>query len=106
MVAGSPLAAGVALSAGTIATILFFHATAMVQDDASALGTVEAMQAAEILFSTLLGVTLLGEAAPRGMAAFGALVVALGIVGLGLLVGRRSAGDPRETSALRTDRGA
>ena len=44
------LAAGVALSTGTIATILFFHATAMVQDDASALGAVEAMQAAEILF--------------------------------------------------------
>jgi len=100
------LAAGVALSTGTIATILFFHATAMVQDDASALGAVEAMQAAEILFSTLLGVVLLGEAAPRGTAALGAVVVALGIVGLGLLVGRRSAGDPRETSALPTDRGA
>ena len=100
------LAAGVALSTGTIATILFFHATAMVQDDASALGAVEAMQAAEILFSTLLGVMLLGEAAPRGTAALGAVVVALGIVGLGLLVGRRSAGDRRETSALRTDRGA
>src|SRR6185312_14762144 len=96
------LAAGVALFAGTIATILFFHATAMVQDDASALGAVEAMQAAEILFSTLLGVVLLGEAAPRGTAALGAVVVALGIVGLGLLVGRRSAGNPRETSALRT----
>jgi hypothetical protein len=64
------------------------------------------MQAAEILFSTVLGVLLLGEAAPRGVAATGAVVVALGIVGLGLLAGRRSAGDRRETSALRTDRGA
>jgi drug/metabolite transporter (DMT)-like permease len=100
------LASGVALFTGTIATILFFRATAMVQDDASALGAVEAMQAAEILFSTVLGVLLLGEAAPRGVAAIGAVVVALGIVGLGLLVGRRSAGDRRETSALRTDRGA
>jgi drug/metabolite transporter (DMT)-like permease len=100
------LASGVALFTGTIATILFFHATAMVQDDSSALGAVEAMQAAEILFSTLLGVLLLGEAAPHGTAALGAVVVALGIVGLGLLVGRRSAGDVRETSALRTDRGA
>jgi drug/metabolite transporter (DMT)-like permease len=99
-------AAGVALFAGTIATILFFHATAMVQDDAAALGGVEAMQAAEILFSTLLGVALLGEAAPRGVAAFGAVLVALGIVGLGLLVGRRSAGDERATQTLRTDRGA
>jgi len=100
------LASGVALFTGTIATILFFHATAMVQNDVSALGAVEAMQAAEILFSTLLGILLLGEAAPHGTAALGAIVVALGIVGLGLLVGRRSAGDRRETSALRTDRGA
>jgi drug/metabolite transporter (DMT)-like permease len=100
------LAAGVALFTGTIATILFFHATAMVQDDASALGVVEAMQAAEILFSTALGVLLLGEAAPHGIALGGALIVALGIVGLGVLVGRRSAGDGRATRALRTDRGA
>jgi drug/metabolite transporter (DMT)-like permease len=111
-VAGAPpwsqvgLAAGVALFAGTIATILFFHATAMVQDDAAALGAVEAMQAAEILFSTLLGVLLLGESAPNGIAAGGAAVVALGIVALGALVGRRSAGDDRAAQALRTDRGA
>jgi drug/metabolite transporter (DMT)-like permease len=78
----------------------------MVQDDASALGAVEAMQAAEILFSTLLGVLLLGESAPHGTALGGALVVALGIVGLGVLVGRSSAGDGRATRALRTDRGA
>ena len=99
-------AAGVALFAGTIATILFFHATALVQDDASALGAVEAMQAAEILFSTVLGVALLGEAAPHGIALDGALVVALGIVALGVLVGRRSAGDGRAAKTLRTDRGA
>jgi len=99
-------AAGVALFAGTIATILFFHATALVQEDASALGAVEAMQAAEILFSTVLGVALLGEAAPRGIALGGALVVALGIVALGVLVGRRSAGDGRAAKTLRTDRGA
>jgi drug/metabolite transporter (DMT)-like permease len=111
-VAGAPpwsqiaLAAGVALFAGTIATILFFRATAMVQDDAAALGAVEAMQAAEILFSTLLGILLLGEPAPHGVAAAGAVLVALGIIGLGLLVGRHSAGDERITKALRTDRGA
>ena len=111
-VAGAPplaqvgLAAGVALFAGTIATILFFHATAMVQEDAAALGAVEAMQAAEILFSTLLGVMLLGEPAPRGTSAAGAVLVALGIVALGVLVGRRSAGDERAAQTLRTDRGA
>ena len=91
---------------GTIATILFFHATAMVQHDAAALGAVEAMQAAEILFSTCFGIVLLGEAAPHGVAAFGTVLVALGIVALGWLVGRRSAGDARATRTLRTDRGA
>ncbi|MEP7044634.1 MAG: multidrug resistance efflux transporter family protein, partial [Dokdonella sp.] len=100
------LAAGVALFAGTIATILFFQATAMVQNDPAALGAVEAMQAAELLFSSLLGMLFLGEPAPRGYAAIGAVLVVLGIAGLGLLVGRDSAGDPRATQALRTDRGA
>src|SRR5690606_7657219 len=38
------LAAGVALSAGVIATILFFQATGMVRDQPLALGAVEAMQ--------------------------------------------------------------
>ena len=50
------LAAGVALSAGVIATILFFQATGMVRDNPVALGAAEAMQAAELLFATLLGV--------------------------------------------------
>lgn len=100
------LAAGVALFAGTIATILFFQATGMVRNDPAALGAVEAMQAAELLFSTLLGVVFLGEAAPSGYAALGALLVVAGIVGLGLLVGRDAAGDARSTRALRTDRGA
>ena len=100
------LAAGVALFTGTIATILFFHATGMVRDDPAALGAVEAMQAAELLFSTVLGVAFLGESVPRGFAVLGALLVVAGIVWLGLLVGRDSAGNARATKALRTDRGA
>ena len=111
-VAGAPplqqvaLAAGVALFAGTIATILFFQATAMVQDDPAALGAVEAMQAAELLFSSALGVAFLGEAPPQGAAALGAVLVVAGIIGLGLLVGRNAAGSARATRALRGDRGA
>lgn len=100
------LAAGVALCSGTIATILFFHATAMVRDDPRALGAVEAMQAAELIFSTMLGIAFLGEHMPSGWAAVGALLVIAGIVFIGVLVGRRSAGDDRATRALRTDRGA
>ena len=100
------LAGGVALFAGTIATILFFEATGVVRDEPAALGAVEAMQAAELLFSSALGVLLLGEPAPRGLAAFGGVLVIAGIIGLGVLVGRGAAGDPRATKTLRTDRGA
>ena len=78
----------------------------MVQANPAALGAVEAMQAAELLFSILLGVAFLGEHVPRGFAAGGAVVVIAGIVGLGALVGRKSAGDERTTRTLRTDRGA
>jgi drug/metabolite transporter (DMT)-like permease len=111
-VAGTPapmqiaLAAGVALLTGTIATILFFHATAMVQDDPAALGAVEAMQAAELLFSSALGVLFLAEPAPSGWAAVGGVLVIAGIVALGVLVGRSAAGDRRSTRALSCDRGA
>ena len=100
------LAGGVALFAGTIATILFFHATGLVRDNPTALGAVEAMQAAEILFATALGVALLGEALPRGWAVLGAGLVIAGIAGLSLVVAAQAAGNRRRTQALRTDRGA
>lgn len=100
------LAGGVALFTGTIATILFFHATGLVRDNPTALGAVEAMQAAEILFATALGVALLGESLPRGWAAVGAGLVIAGIAGLSLVVAAQAAGDRRRTQALRTDRGA
>jgi drug/metabolite transporter (DMT)-like permease len=85
-VAGPPppaqvlLAAGVALGAGVIATVLFFQATGMVRRDPTALAAAEAMQAAEILFATLIGALWLGEAWPRGAALLGAGIVAAGIV--------------------------
>jgi drug/metabolite transporter (DMT)-like permease len=100
------LAAGVALGAGTIATILFFHATGLVHDQPTALGAVEAMQAAEILFSTVLAAVILGEAWPHGISAIGAVIVTLGIVGLSLVVATDAAKDRRATQALQTDRGA
>ncbi len=111
-VAGPPpitqlsLTAGVALSAGVIATILFFQATGMVRDNPTALGAAEAMQAAEILFATMLGVVLLGEAWPRGITLAGSLLVMAGIVAFAWVVAREVAGDQREVQALRTDRGS
>ena len=100
------LAAGVALFTGTIATILFFRATGMVREDPAALGAVEAMQAAELLFSSALGAVLLGEPAPRGGAVLGAALVVGGILGLGWLVGRGNAVDAADADAVATDRGA
>jgi drug/metabolite transporter (DMT)-like permease len=96
------LAAGVALSAGVIATILFFQATGMVRDNPVALGAAEAMQAAELLFATLLGVSFLHEQWPRGIALSGAALVVAGILAFAWVVARpRDAIDPR---ALRGDR--
>jgi drug/metabolite transporter (DMT)-like permease len=98
------LAGGVALSAGVIATILFFEATGMVRDNPAALGAAEAMQAAELLFATLLGVAFLHEDWPRGSALFGGLVVIAGIIAFAALVARPQGADA--AAALPTDRGA
>jgi drug/metabolite transporter (DMT)-like permease len=105
------LAGGVALSAGVVATILFFQATGMVRDNPVALGAAEAMQAAELLFATVLGTWLLHEAWPRGIALWGAGLVVLGIVAFAWMVVRPQAASPTSSSAastraLRTDRGA
>jgi len=100
------LAGGVALSAGVIATILFFHATGMVRNNPAALGAAEAMQAAELLFATVLGVTFLHEPWPHGTALWGALLVVAGIVAFAWVVARPQALEPHAAQALPTDRGA
>ena len=82
------LAGGVALSAGIIATILFFQATGMVRDKPAALGAAEAMQAAELLFAMALGALFLGEAWPHGITAWGAALVVAGICAFAWLVSR------------------
>jgi drug/metabolite transporter (DMT)-like permease len=100
------LAGGVALSSGVIATVLFFRATDMVRSEPTALAAVEAMQAAELLFATLLGALLLGEAWPSGFAAAGAAMIVAGIALFGWMSGRGAAGHDEELRTLRTDRGA
>ena len=100
------LAGGVALGAGVIATVLFFQATGMVRNDPSALAAAEAMQAAEILFATLIGVMWLGEAWPRGHTLWGAVIVMIGIVAFSIVAARAAAGDKHATQELRGDRGA
>ncbi|MGY0505659.1 multidrug resistance efflux transporter family protein [Luteimonas sp. e5] len=100
------LAAGVAVSAGIIATILFFKATGMVRDNPTALAAVEAMQAAELIFASLIGVWWLGEAWPRGGAFWGGAVIILGIFAFAWVAARPRARDPREARAVGTDHGA
>ena len=99
------LSFGVAISAGVVATILFFQATGMVRNDPTALGAAEAMQASEVLFAMLLGVLFLGEAWPRGQSLAGAALVMAGIGLFAWVVARNAVRDQREVQALRSDRG-
>ena len=100
------LALGVAISAGVVATILFFQATGMVRDNAPALGATEAMQAAEVLFAMLLGVAFLSEAWPRGQALAGAALVVSGIVLFAWIVAHDARRSARDAEALLSDRGS
>ncbi|RDI98213.1 multidrug resistance efflux transporter family protein [Dyella solisilvae] len=100
------LAGGVALSSGVIATVLFFRATDMVRSEPTALAAVEAMQAAELLFATVIGASFLGEAWPSGYSAIGAGMIVVGIALFGWISGRSAAGHVEELRTLRTDRGA
>ena len=100
------LAGGVALSSGVIATVLFFRATDMVRSEPTSLAAVEAMQAAELLFATVIGACFLGEAWPSGFSAAGALMIIVGIGLFGWVSGRSAAGHDEVVRTLRTDRGA
>lgn len=100
------LAGGVALSSGVIATVLFFAATDKVRSKPTALAAVEAMQAAELLFATVIGATFLHEAWPHGYSAIGAVAIIIGIALFSWISGRDAAGHDREVRELRSDRGA
>ena len=100
------LAAAVALSAGVIASILFFQATGMVRDNPTALGGVEAMQGSELLFAILVGTLFLGEPVPGPVGLGGAVLIVAGILVFAWLVSRHAAGSPARQRALRTDKGA
>lgn len=100
------LGGGVALFSGVIATVLFFAATDKVRSKPTALAAVEAMQAAELLFATVIGATFLDEAWPHGYSAIGAVAIIIGIALFSWISGRDAAGHDREVRALRSDRGA
>lgn len=70
----------VALSAGVVATALFFSATDRVRRDPVGLAAVEATQAAEVPFALVLEVALLGAAWPSEIGFVGLAVIVGGIV--------------------------
>lgn len=96
------LAGGVASSSGVIATVLFFHATGRVGRQPTALAAVEAMQAAELLFASLIGLVFLNEALPGPLAATGAIAIIVGIVLFAWISGREG----QSADELDADRGA
>jgi hypothetical protein len=96
------LAGGVALSSGVIATVLFFHATERVGRQPTALAAVEAMQAAELLFATMIGAAFLQESFPGALAATGAIAIIVGIVLFAWISGKETP----SVEELEADRGA
>ncbi|MBB6099373.1 drug/metabolite transporter (DMT)-like permease [Deinobacterium chartae] len=76
----------IALSSGVIATLLFFRATDLARSNATALASVEATQAAEVVFALLGEVLLLSAAWPGPLASLGLAVVVVGIVAYSTLL--------------------
>ncbi len=78
---------GVALFSGVIATVLFFHATDLVQQNPKQLAAVEATQCGEVIFTLLGGVLVLGDAMPGGIGMLGILLIVGGMIANSLLAG-------------------
>jgi putative multidrug resistance efflux transporter len=70
----------VALSAGLIATTLFFAATTRVRHDPAHLAAVEGTQAAEVVFAAGLEMLIFRAAAPSGLAWAGVASIAVGML--------------------------
>lgn len=75
----------VALLAGVIATILFFHATDLVKENPRQLAVVEATQSGEVIFTVLLGILILHDSIPDAYAFAGILIILAGMIGNSLL---------------------
>jgi hypothetical protein len=70
----------VAITAGIIATVLFFKATDLAKGNAQQLAVVEATQAGEVVFAVALEVMLLQAPLPGIWSAAGMLLVIVGMV--------------------------
>lgn len=70
----------VAISSGIIATVLFFYATELVQDDNHKLAGVEATAAGEVIFALIGEIILLGALFPNVVSTVGIILVISGIL--------------------------
>lgn len=70
----------VAVSAGVIATVLFFYATELVKSNIQKLASVEATQSMEVVFALIGELALLNAAAPSFLSWLGILLVVAGMV--------------------------
>lgn len=77
----------VSIFSGVIATLLYFHATDMVKDNARNLAVVEATIAGEVVFTLIGGILVAGDKLPGVMGFVGLLIVIIGMV-LNSIVGK------------------
>jgi uncharacterized membrane protein len=70
----------VAIFSGVIATLLFFTATDLVQNNHKALAAVEATQAMEVIFTLIGEIVLLHAALPNLYSCVGIIMVVAGMI--------------------------
>lgn len=73
-------ALGIAVFSGVIATYLFFHATDLVRNDPKRLAIIEASQCGEVLFTLLIGILVLHDAAPGIWGYAGITIIVFGMI--------------------------
>lgn len=70
----------VALSAGIIATVLFFKATEIVKYDVKKLAIIESTQAGEVVFTLILGMFIFNDQSPSKIAILGIVIIISGMI--------------------------
>ncbi len=77
----------VALFSGVIATMLFFEATRLVQNNAKQLAVIEATQSGEVVFTLILGLIFLGDPMPSLLGIIGIIIIVAGMIANSLAAG-------------------
>lgn len=70
----------VAISAGIIATVLFFYATDIARQSPKQLAAVESTQAGEIVFAVIGEIVIIGATVPTGWSLLGLILIVVGMI--------------------------